>query len=151
MTAETDLTLSAWLLQRLDEDEGAARAAIEGPWNSTDDYQVVAGYGSANDGDTVALGSPGVVGAVQARRNTDFIARNDPAHVLVTVAAHRRIVELHAEQGALTDALVNGDTSPQGLSRLWAASVAMGILEVVVQEIAAAYSDAEGYRDEWSP
>lgn len=90
MTAAPEpLSLSAFLLARLAEDEALARDVLTrgfgAEWHVVGDvWQHVGDDGGHN----VLSG---------AESTLPHIARHDPAHVLATVAAHRRIVELHAD------------------------------------------------------
>lgn len=86
----------------LDRAEEIARAADWGPW------EVGPSFGARDnrvyvrrEGDLIdSIGNCVIVGQVsnmpQFRANAVFIAANDPAHVLRTVAAHRKILDRHA-------------------------------------------------------
>ncbi len=86
--------LADQLRTALDRAEATARAATPGPWHALD--------GGVVDDDHEQW----PVADTDSKRNREdrvFIAANDPAHVLLTVAAHRRIVDRHQPQQ------VNGD------------------------------------------
>lgn len=91
--------LAAWLLDRLDEDEQAARATSPWPWVSNAEGDEVLSARLHDEGGlleedlTVATGY--ALSGNQVRANVAHIARHDPARVLAEVAAKRRIVELH--------------------------------------------------------
>lgn len=105
MTATT-LTLADFLLQRLAEDEAAARAATPGPWFSDTVYSTVtaAPYMSARaaydadhwDGvDRFVV--PESMDSAVSDVNLAHIARHDPARVLAECESKRAIVELHEQ------------------------------------------------------
>jgi hypothetical protein len=136
MTTETDLTLSAWLLERLDEDEAAARAASTGlTWTWDGDMMMsdhMGEYSMECIIDTEGANPPWDAAGVH-------IARNDPAHVLAVVAAHRRIVELHAPDALWCGWSHDGSNTHEDL-----------YLCDTLRALAAIYADHGGYRAEWA-
>jgi hypothetical protein len=102
----TDLV--ARLTERLDETERIARAATPGPWryNPAKQWHAPADLAARRNGEEyVAAGSPdnpvcvAVTGAADnllSMADARFIALHDPAAVLRVVAAHRKILDLHA-------------------------------------------------------
>lgn len=87
-----DLTLAAFLLARLDEEEQAARAAIApgptGRWVP---------HVGRNIGVVCTEGSGQRVASVSRAAQVEHIARHDPSTVLADVAARRLIVAPHVE------------------------------------------------------
>lgn len=92
-----DLTLCAFLLARLDEDEQAAKAALPGPWLVGTEHDHLLDW--VVYGQSRWAGHLGQVCNVEyghdGADNAAHIARHDPATVLADVAARRRIVEEH--------------------------------------------------------
>lgn len=93
MTTQT-LTLSAFLLERIAEDEAVALAATPGPWDT---------WANAKASYVESVGTLEVppLPLVRSMRTPDHdadiahIARNDPARVLAECKAKRAIVEAH--------------------------------------------------------
>jgi len=124
------LSLTEFLLARIDEDEDAARAAVEvadkqhawwvdGPGSTSDKWWV---YATGEN--------------FQHKAVADHIARHDPARVLRECEAKRRIVAayLAERRGAGTTAIYVGDA-----------------LEEVLGDLAAPYANHPDYRQEWKP
>jgi hypothetical protein len=80
----TDLT--TWLLERIAEDEAAARAAQPGTWAVEMGNQLVAQF---------TLGEVSIADYITSGESAAHIARHDPARVLAQCAALRAAVELH--------------------------------------------------------
>lgn len=81
-----------WLCVQLDDDERVARAATPGPW------MWIAGrvYQEIDGGRTV-ISTDQLDRAVVERQDIEHIGRNNPAHVLRVIAAHRAIIDLYEE------------------------------------------------------
>ena len=88
--------LVEWLRSQLDADEAIARRAIPGPWQwvtSVARHHRNALIGPGWPYQTVLLAAEMPLSVMDAKH----IATNDPAHVMRTVAAHRAILDEHAE------------------------------------------------------
>jgi hypothetical protein len=143
MTAETDLTLSAWLTERLDEAEYVALGAERTSEHGRHWLPVHFGEGGFD------------------ARVDDHIAHNDPAHVLAVVAAHRRIVELHSRYLHVTDPdYANDPQLARELDEDFEESnckTCGSYFEYpepwpcpTLRALAAIYADHEDYRAEWA-
>jgi len=159
MIADTS-TLAAWLLAQIEADEAAARAATGGPWADAGVW-----YRQAHDGEAeVSIAHPTVSGGPlsthmvaetwrEDRADAAHIARHDPARVLATCAAHRRIVELHYfverdwvdadgdDRSGYFCALCEGEKDYTGDSTYPCNTL---------RALAAIYADREGFRTEWA-
>lgn len=124
-----------WYRAQLDEDERVARAAgsrLDGS------YEWVAGEANA-DGVRTKAGTP--VTRFSWPNEMEHIARHDPARVLRDVAAKRAIVDAY-EHKAESMARYPGLGNASGLVSL----------TIVLRQLASAYSDRPGYREEkWKP
>jgi len=145
MTTET-LTLAAFLLARLAEDEAAAAAAA----GEVGDPDWCAG-GADYEGIVVLSGAVEVANG-QTTPTTTHIARHDPARVLAEVAAKRAIVGLHemVDHGltypgapAACDRCqtVDGST-PTRIRGVWPCPT--------LRALASVYADHEDYHAEWA-
>lgn len=136
--------LVAFIRDRLNEDEVAAKAAPGENWQafteddiagaSVYDEQWVLLYPQRYEHDNPLSNKPGATGPQYIQRARDelaaHIARHDPARVLREVAAKRRILQARQEQI---------DDDPY----IWLAG------DVLLRALASVYSDHESYRDEW--
>jgi hypothetical protein len=115
--------LAAWLLDRIAEDEAAARAATSPQWwpNPRPSY---VGLWAASE----PKGRGRSVGQVKAAADAEHIARHDPARVLAECAAKRRIVQ--------EVSFMKLDTLTMG----W-----------VLQQLAVPYADHPDYDPSWMP
>src|SRR5689334_19454252 len=92
------MTLSEFLLARIEEDEAGSRAATQGPWSEykhnvwATDPQVL---GPSKDR-MVAQTPATWAGIGLPRRDAPHIARHDPVRVLAECQAKRRIIERFA-------------------------------------------------------
>lgn len=123
------LTLTGFLLARLDEDEAVAREAQ------------VTGDGWWHDGDGEVWSHEQLVAHPTMVAHAEHVARNDPARVLAEVAAKRAIVD-EARMRA-------GDSfaTPEHEGMRWSVTA----YREVVCRLAAVYADHPDYRDEWKP
>jgi hypothetical protein len=132
--------LVVWLHAQLDEDERAARAADEGPWQSKSlgrhDQAAIATGG----GPTALIQFDGS----RAAANGTHVARHDPARVLREIDAKRQLVELHAP-GEMKD--VDGDVCMACDLRGEGPFYPCATLRL----LALPYADRPGYREEWAP
>lgn len=122
----------AFLTARLDEDEAVARDATAGPWSYGEEDQILAAEPHpASIGDwsswyvaqTSYDDQSGTV--YNSAADGEFIARFDPARVLIEIAAKRAIIR-------------------------WSESH-YGELDEAVAALAAVYADHPDYRQEWKP
>lgn len=88
-------TLADFILARVVEWEGVAKAATEAPWALSEDRdeQDVALRGKGGAGPSVAVTVP--LGYESRRANATHIAAHDPARVLAQCEAYRQIVAAH--------------------------------------------------------
>ena len=140
VTAVVDL--AAFTSARLSEDEAAAAAASDGPWDA---WRGRPGLGLRQLEHGVALpgqeaGSLASI-ATASWMDAEHIARHDPARALREVAAKRAILARHAPMGGVLNLCEQcvGDRS----SERWPCED--------VRAIAATWSDHPGYRAEWAP
>src|SRR5438067_2058538 len=84
------MELAEFLLARIAEDEGVARAATDGRW------EVLPYWFTSPLGNPYSASVPGVIPEEIDPDDAAHIARHDPARVLAECEAKRRIVELHA-------------------------------------------------------
>ena len=119
------MDITEFVKARLDEDEAAAKAALESEW-----FAHVTEFASANHYDTFGDLAVEYWQWFPGEADGVHVAHHDPARVLREVAAKRAIL-------ALADA-----------GEGYAYSVAM---ERVVVQLAAVYSDHPDYRAEWRP
>lgn len=149
-TATTSLT--AFLLDRIAEDELVAQAATLGPWRHdpakewhTDRAMLArakAGRLTFDGEEFVAAGShsaPACVAAtgpsddLQSMADADHIARHDPARVLAECAAKRALIAAHNTQVA--------DDDPSA----WIVGS-----NVILRQLAGVYADHPGYDPAWA-
>lgn len=143
-TAHPTATLSAFLTARLDEDEAAAKLA---QGQAGDQWRADVGMVAGNrPSETPLAYYDGELwhneGSESLSMHPDvsaFVARHDPARVLAQVAAHRRIVELHAQDGD-RDWCMEGC----GMRSGWT-----GYPCETLKALASIYVGAEGWREEW--
>lgn len=96
-----DLTLAAFLLARLDEDEQDAAAATPGPWRAAEPGETTSPVLAYPEPSTDVVAAGGSVAADNegfgacSVPDARHIARHDPTTVLADVAARRRLVEPH--------------------------------------------------------
>jgi hypothetical protein len=135
MTTETQ-TLTAWLLERIAEDEAVALAAgADGAasWTVPDPIRESGRVVSDRATVTYDEGSP-------TAEDATHIARNDPARVLATCKAHRAIVEEYVkeqwviEQGHRTDWTMAGQAAR----------------ETTIRALASIYADHESFDPRWA-
>lgn len=101
--AESALSLVERLRAALDRAEEIARAATPGPWWDSPAQSAPSHHTIRGGGRPAEKGRPGDVRSVASfdrrtsNRSADiaFIVANDPAAVLRTVAAHRKILDRH--------------------------------------------------------
>jgi hypothetical protein len=87
-------SLTDFLLQRIAEDEAAARAATPGPWSAGSEYADAAVW--QGDDHSMGIAHASWEYDESSAANFDHIARHDPARVLARCEADRRIVGMHA-------------------------------------------------------
>lgn len=128
MSEKQTLTLTDFLLARIDEDEDEAKAAM-GPANSPmgDDAADEVLWMARNEG--------------VAEAGIEHFARHDPARVLAECEAKRRIVEAHG---------------PYRMASLGYCSSCGDVPQVAypcptLRALAAIYADHPDYRVEWRP
>lgn len=153
MTTAPPTDLAAWLLERIAEDEAVARAATAGPWT----WHPVSNLHADSAG---WIGSPGglrtssgvfvaeVSNTLDGLDDGAHIARHDPARVLATCAAHRRIVEEHSNfyDNPYAPASAYGPEckscgSPGEYGVDWPCPT--------LRALASIYADRDGFREEW--
>lgn len=113
------MTLTDFLLARVAEDEGAAKAASPGPWRvDPAEPESVLAVDELQAADAFALSGP------QTRATASHIARHDPARVLAECEAKRQIVAFMLDDHGATidgewgcchsgDDLRNGGRAPE--------------------------------------
>ncbi len=142
----------AFLNARLDEDEGAAKAATPGPWMTADGREWLA--------DNVVFGQsvdwPGHIQQVcnvdyaqHKAGNAEHIARYDPARVLREVEAGRKLLNLYERAKSYRNQ-VFAQPEPRSISSEMRAVTQMMALEQVLKLRAAVYSDHPDYDEAWS-
>ena len=125
-----------WLLKRLAEDERVAKAATPGPWHVAWSYRGPS-VQSSSDGACIADERDNdhhasyATGDPLLEANSRHVALNDPARVLRTVAALRKIIERHDVWHECDEVLFEGIDC-------W-----------IGHAIASIYSDAPGYAEHW--
>lgn len=134
------MTLTEFLLARIDEDEAAARAASPAPWSYPGIESVAGGllYDASRTIAQIVWDNPGdhdgsIVRFLpwdESDANGAHIARHDPARVLAECEAKRRIVEKY-------DHARDCGQAPGG----W--------LEECVAYLAAVYADHPDYDEAW--
>jgi hypothetical protein len=139
-------SLSEFLLARIAEDETTAYATTPGPWKHS-----VHGHRPDGVDHSVWAETAGryvvedFAGNPYAEADAAHISRHDPAHVLARCEAHRRIVNMHADDGRRCSSCyiethdINQPIWPQAspCPTLYA--------------LALPYSDHPDCRDEWRP
>ena len=128
-------SLAAWLLERLAEDEAAAKAAAEAPWTfiAGVDASLVQVDPAAIREEKWRYGHLGHVATTSHDAGyAEHIARHDPARVLADVEAKREVVEI------LEFIRWAGEH--------WAVMEA----EKALRALAKPYAGAEGWQEEWA-
>lgn len=130
--------LVAFLRARLNEDEQAARAAL--------DVNVLAAMGRGKpaprwvpspEGDAGIWDTEGIPRVKFAwARERDHIVRHDPARVLAETAAKREVVRLAERAYDYHETFMNGFAA---------------VVVVVLRLLAAPHADHPDYRPEWAP
>ena len=126
--------LVVWLRAQLDEDERVARAAVE-----PDEMHP---YGDRQLPRLTVDQWPGMVHNYLGGTWGEHSARHDPARVLRDVAAKRAIVDWAERNPRACD-----DVHPETAS--W--HPAGHGPHVILRQLASAYTDRPGYREEWKP
>jgi hypothetical protein len=134
-----------FLRARLEEDEQVARAAGDGEWATECDCE-----GSCADlpwcrrveSADLKIYDEGGHDSSQAQH----IARHDPARVLREVEAKRQIIDL-ADDATSLDLMVDGERRIG--TRDTAAEPFVG--DVILRQLASAWSDHPDYREGWRP
>ena len=145
-------TLIEFLTARLDEDERAARAATSGTWHAAPDapglgtWMITAHDATPGGGEVVCEGDREGGGVIR-EQDAVHIVRHDPARVLREVAAKRKILAEHREEG-------RGDH--RGCAGCgWAAGDEVRLNEVeecpTLRALASVYADHPDYRQGWAP
>lgn len=137
MTTST-LTLTEFLLARIEDDEAVARTATDGPWwhdptkwNSVDHEESVFAGSRGVDAITVASTGPG--DDLQSMADAQHVARHDPARVLADAASKRTILEMH---------------QPSDVDRNCGFQCRNGICPTL-SALASIYADHPEFREEW--
>jgi hypothetical protein len=141
MTTGTQ-TIAEFLLEQIAADEAVARAAahlsdgggrwwVDGPAAQSGKHWIYATGEKFND-----------------REIADFIAHQDPAHVLAVCEAHRRIVELHVEDEGVCrvcqwDRDCDQPVYTHNDDPAWLYPCP------TLRALAAIYADRDGFREEW--
>lgn len=140
----TNLTaVGAFVLDRLAEDEAAARAATSGPWEQrTYNYRDGSSTWELVHVHDPMLHPANVLKATSedwppTPADASHIARHDPARVLAQVAAHRDLVELAT---SLLDLHGMGDPK-----------VPTDVGGDVLRILASAWADHPTYQSDWRP
>lgn len=144
--------LVVFLRARLDEDDAAARAAVDGPWWVEDGLD--GEWGSERDAEVVS--SQGRLAVLPHDKNgalnSDYIARHDPGRALREIEAKRRILDLHphctwkdrpSDRGVLycdTCHVEDGVISPDG-----------GRPCLTLRLLALPHAGHPGYLEKWKP
>jgi hypothetical protein len=138
------MTLTDFLLARIDEDEAAAKSAdgvCPAPWGRSEPPTSSAcGHLEDAVGTAVAVTAP----VFQAH-----IARHDPARVLAECEAKRRIVERYTESDR--DANSYDSDNPNQPMSYWTDWADRHAWHEAVQILAAVYADHPDHREEWKP
>jgi hypothetical protein len=127
-----DEELLVFLLDRLGEDETAARAATGNRWRTTEQEGV--DIEDADHPDTTGIVYSSPDGGCTNWQTADHIARWDPARVLDECASKRWIVEECRDLDEVHD-------SPDAIARAGS----------VLRLMAKVYRSHPGYRPEWTP
>lgn len=138
--------LATFLLDRIAEDEAAARAA-----------EVASKYEWSDNAFTEAVELADNEGALEAA--TKHIARHDPARVLAECEAKRKIVERREElEGMVRAVLEATQVVPPAADEQAAVDFAVtgvrgGIVtcDDILRRLALPYANHPDYRDEWRP
>jgi hypothetical protein len=115
----------AWLEAQLDADERAASAASPGPWR----YDPTRGFrmpgtetlefvSSGTEPDFRGIAATGPADDPQSMADAGHIARHDPEHVRLDIAAKRKIIERYGD-GEVTRLLVSGYRDRPGYRAEW--------------------------------
>lgn len=149
-----DLTLAAFLLARLDEDERIARAVTSTPWRRGTGTAAAEG-GEGWDQDVVwrtfeVEGDAGLY--TDDEDDAAHIARHNPARVLREVEAKRRLVELH-EQVPGTPGAYQKDAPATGckVCHEWDGVTYAGGDCETLRLLALPFADHPDYCQEWRP
>lgn len=151
MTTDTTTpTLTDWLLDRIAEDEAAARAAVIPAWSGHRPHGDLAVWRyqaggeveydwDGGDGRTyVTCDGEGLTSSVDELVGP-HIARHDPARVLAECESKRAIVAMHWDSEREWD---------------WTCDLSATAMEMfpclTLCHLAAPYADREGFRDEWA-
>lgn len=147
------LTISAFLLARIAEDEAVANAATGLSWSSVvdtpdDNDHAGAIYADGNWDAWVANWDGG-------SENGAHIARHDPARILAECAAKRAIVShlapaLHAAEQA-ERAWVQRPNDPDVARWEGMKTAVRQAVECIVWHLAEVYSDHPDFNDDWCP
>lgn len=129
MTETAQLTLTEFLLARLDEDEAVAKM----PSVTLMDWE----FDDSTEPAVVAIGWT-IASEVQPSEAGKHIARHDPARVLADVAAHRAVVALHT-----------GDEDPD--CPPWGRRPDGSEPCATLLALAQPHADHPDFRDEWRP
>lgn len=161
--------LTEWLLACIAEDEAVAREASEvalsGEWHVVPVYGVPEVNVHTHKGDLVAHA---MEYAARQPPVGEYIARQDPAHVLATCKAHREIVEWHKSWPVLVESepvferadLSDVNSMTYRMSKQIAWTTEQKYREhfgtepptgPILRIMAAVYADHPGYREEWRP
>lgn len=130
--------LAEWLLEQIAEDEEGARMPPPGPWS----YDV----GEPRES-TVFSDPTGISVALGWRRDTQHIARWNPARVLAECKAKRRIIELHQPVPYESDPF---EDCPDAYACDECQQTAGTYPCPTLRVLALPYRDREGYRREWA-
>jgi hypothetical protein len=131
------MDLTSFLLARIAEDEAAAAAATQGPWQYDARYQEVAA-GPVYVAQTEYDQDPRTTG--NSDNDGAHIARHDPTRVLHECETKRQIVNLAVP--ADLAGYMGGDGSYDE---------SLATMEAVLVRLALPYADHPDYRDEWKP
>jgi hypothetical protein len=139
--------LAAFISARLSEDEAAAAAASDGPWDAWRGRPGL-GLGQLEHGVTLPGQEAGSLASIATASwmDAEHIARHDPARVLREVAAKRAMVQYCTDELAGDPEEEHASQYNEGFS---AAGRAMATW--VLRDLAATWSDHPDYRAEWAP
>lgn len=139
------LTLSAFLLQRIADDEAAARAAAHGrsgrwaSWNRSWDTERNRDLVDEGEGERMACLPMDL---------DEHIARHDPARVLAQCEALRAVVERADVECVCT---THGHDRADDCAQCVACNAVATADGYVLADLAGIWSDHPDYRDEWRP